>query len=215
MTNKERRDSGMPYITDVPVLLQQLRTKLLVRRYNRIIPFNLPIAKLLLKRIGVQYKGFVYFDPPFYCEYGRHIRVGEQFYANSGCRIIDVAQVTIGDHVMFGPDVSLYTAGHPIHPAARQTGYEYGVPITIGSNVWIGGGSIVLPGIQIGDNAVIGAGSVVTKDIPAGVLAAGNPCRVIREITENDRKYYYKDRVFDAEAMRVVMADETPDKTDL
>lgn len=211
MTNPERRDQGLPYITDVPVLLQQFKTKYLLRHYNRSIPFNIPKMKLILKWIGLQHPpGFIYLDPPFYCEYGNHIRVGKAFYANSGCRIIDVAQVTIGDHVMFGPDVSLITAGHPIHYAARNTGYEYGVPITVGSNVWIGAGSIVLPGVRIGNNTVIGAGSVVTKDVPADVVAAGDPCRVLRPITPEDRAYYYKDRKFDGEALRKVM-EETAD----
>lgn len=134
--------------------------------------------------------------PPFHCDYGKNIEVGENFFANYNCIILDVAKVTIGKNVMFAPNVSIYTAGHPIHPDSRNSGYEYGIPVTIGDNVWIGGSVVINPGVTIGNNVVIGSGSVVTKDIPDNVIAVGNPCRVIREITEEDRKYYYKDRTF-------------------
>ena len=111
-----------------------------------------------------------------------------------------MAKVTIGNNVMLAPNVAIYTAGHPIHPDSRNSAYEYGIKVTIGSNVWIGGNVVINPGVTIGDNVVIGAGSVVTRDIPANVVAVGNPCRVMKQITENDRKYYYKDREFDEEA---------------
>ena len=110
-----------------------------------------------------------------------------------------MGKVVIGDNVMFGPNVSLFTAGHPIHPDSRNSGYEYGIGITIGNNVWIGGNAVINPGVRIDNNAVIGSGSVVTGDIPGNVIAAGNPCRVIREITERDRQYYYRDRKFDVD----------------
>jgi maltose O-acetyltransferase len=110
-----------------------------------------------------------------------------------------VGKVIIGDNVMFAPNVAVYTAGHPIHPESRNSGYEYGIAITIGDNVWIGGSAVITPGVRIGNNVVIGAGSVVTKDIPDNVIAVGSPCRVLREITEADRKYYFKDREFDVE----------------
>lgn len=125
--------------------------------------------------------------------------MGENFYSNYNLTILDVAKVRIGKNVMFAPNVSLFTAGHPLHPDSRNSGYEYGIGITIGDNVWIGGNCVVNPGVTIGDNAVIGSGSVVTKDIPANAVAAGNPCRVIRYITEEDRDYYFKDRRFDVE----------------
>ena len=146
--------------------------------------------------------------PPFYCDYGFHIQVGKGFFANYNCTILDVGKVTIGENVLLAPNVSIYTAGHPVHPAARQSGYEYGIPVTIGNNVWIGGNVVITPGVHIGDNVVIGAGSVVTKDIPANVVAAGNPCRVIRRITDADKKYYYKDREFDPESWAKVEAVE-------
>lgn len=139
----------------------------------------------------------MHIETPFRCDYGSNITVGNNFYANFNCTILDVGKVVIGENVMFAPNVSLYTAGHPIHPDSRNSGYEYGIAITIGNNVWISGNVIVNPGVTIGNNVVIGAGSVVTKDIPDNVIAVGSPCRIVREITEEDRKYYYKDREFD------------------
>ena len=121
--------------------------------------------------------------PPFFCDYGCHIHVGENFYANVGCTLIDVCEIRIGDNVLLGPNVQIYTAGHPIAVAPRIAGQEFGKPVRIGNNVWIGGSAILCPGVTIGDHSVIGAGSVVTRDIPAGVVAAGNPCRVLRTMT--------------------------------
>lgn len=150
------------------------------------------ILKKLLGKTGEQ----IVLEPPFRCDYGWNIEVGENFYANYNLTILDVGKVTIGKNAQIAPNVSIYTAGHPIHPDSRNSGYEYGIAVTIGDNVWIGGSAVILPGVTIGNNVVIGAGSVVTKDIPDNVIAAGNPCRIIREITEDDRNYYYKDRVF-------------------
>ena len=206
MQNRQRRDKGLAYITDASVLAQQFRARILQKSYNRMLPFNVPKAYLLLRLMGVRYGKGTFIDVPFRCDYGKHITVGAHCYANSGCTIIDVAPVTIGDNVMFGTNVQILTAGHPLHPAVRNTAYEYGVPVTIGSNVWIGAGAIVLPGVTIGDNAVIGAGSVVTKDVPESVLAAGNPCRVIRPITDEDMPFLYKDRRFDDEAWAQIQA---------
>lgn len=200
MTNRERRDKGMAYITDSSVLAEQFKSRILQRSYNRMIPFNVPKAYLLLKLMGLKYGKDTFIDTPFRCDYGKHITVGKNFYANSYCTIIDVAPVTIGDNVMLGPNVQIITAGHPIHPDSRNSKYEYGMPITIGDNVWIGAGAIILPGVNIGNNTVIGAGAVVTKDIPDRVVAAGNPCRILKEITEEDKKYYYKNMEFDSEA---------------
>lgn len=121
-------------------------------------------------------------EPPFRCDYGSHVFVGDNFYANFGCVILDCAAVRIGRNVMFAPNVQLFAATHPIVAAERIAGPELARPITIGDNVWVGGGAIVCPGVTIGDNAVIGAGSVVTRDVPANVVAAGNPCRVIRAV---------------------------------
>lgn len=123
---------------------------------------------------------------PFFCDYGCHIHVGENFYANVGCILIDVCEIRIGQNVLLGPNVQIYTAGHPIAVAPRIAGEEFGKPVQIGDNVWIGGGSILCPGVSVGDHSVIGAGSVVTRDIPAGVIAVGNPCHVLRAMTDEE-----------------------------
>lgn len=146
------------------------------------------ITRRLLGKAGVN----CCIESPFYCDYGYNIVAGDNFYMNVGCVILDGARVTFGDNVFVAPHCGFYTAGHPLDHERRNMGLEYALPITIGNNVWIGGHVCVLPGVSIGDNSVIGAGSVVNKDIPAGVLAAGNPCRVIREITEADRHRYPK-----------------------
>ena len=136
-------------------------------------------------------------EQPFHCDYGKNIEVGENFFANYNFTVLDVGKVVIGANAQIAPNVSIYTAGHPIHPDSRNSGYEYGIGVTIGDNVWIGGSSVINPGVHIGSNVVIGSGSVVTKDLPDNVIAVGSPCRILRQITEEDRKYYYKDRVFD------------------
>ena len=200
MDNRYRRDHEMAYFSDESVTSEQLETKKAVKEYNAVMPFDMKKGMDCIARTGIKHKENIYFEPPFHCEYGNHIEVGENFYANVNCIMLDVGKITIGDNVLFGPNVSIYTAGHPIHPESRNSGYEYGIPVTIGSNVWIGGSCVILPGVSIVNNVVIGAGSVVTKDIPDNVCAAGNPCRVIREITDADRPFYFKDRRFDDEA---------------
>lgn len=125
----------------------------------------------------------VWMQPPFFCDYGENIHLGERVFFNFNCIVLDVCPVTIGDYALFGPAVQIYTPMHPLNAAARRR-EEYGKPVTIGSDVWVGGAAVILPGVSIGARAVIGAGSVVTRDVPEGVFAAGNPCRVIRDITE-------------------------------
>lgn len=200
MNNIERRDLGLAYVSDDAVFEEQKKTRKIMQRFNDAdrSDFDL-LSEIVKEMLGKTGKG-TFINPPFFCDYGKHIEVGDNFFANYNCTIIDVAKVKIGNNVMLAPNVAIYTAGHPIHPDSRNSLYEYGIPVTIGNNVWIGGNVVITPGVNIGDNVVVGAGSVVTKDIPANVVAAGNPCKVIREITENDRKYYYKDRVFDDEA---------------
>lgn len=204
MDHIARRDAGLPYISDEAVLEEMKATRKLLREFNTTDPSDFEtLGKLAAKLLNCPGKS-VGITPPFYCDYGFHIEVGENFYANYNCTILDVGKVKIGNNVLFAPNVSIYTAGHPVHPAARNSAFEYGIPVTIGDNVWVGGNVTITPGVTIGDNVVIGAGSVVTKDIPANTIAAGNPCKVIREITEEDKQYYYKDRKFDDEALQYI-----------
>lgn len=199
MTNKERRDREMVYISDASVMEEQKATRKILREFNTCDPSDFDRLAVLTKQLLGKSDG-AFINPPFYCDYGFHIETGKNFFANYNCTILDVARVTIGDNCQFAPNVSIYTAGHPVHPETRGTMYEYGISVTIGNNVWIGGSTVILPGVHIGDNVVIGAGSVVTKDIPAGTIAAGNPCRVLREITEADRRTYFRGRQIDDEA---------------
>lgn len=210
MNNIERRQTEMAYIADEAVMEQQRRSKQLLYELNTTNYSDFEkIAELVKKLFGRAENAFV--TPPFYCDYGFNIEVGKNFYANFNCTILDVAKVKIGDNCFMAPNVSIYTAGHPIHPDSRNSLYEYGASVTIGDNVWIGGSTVVVPGVHIGNNVVIGAGSVVTKDIPDWCIAAGNPCRVIRPITEEDRKYYFKDKEFDVEAWERINRKEMSD----
>lgn len=200
MNHKERMLAGLPYKAWKDGLPEeQMENKKRIYEYNLCPPDQtVKIDRLIRAILGKAGKN-ISFLAPFHCDYGKNIKVGNNFYANYNCIILDVGPVIIGDNVMFGPNVSLLTAGHPVHPVSRNSGYEYGLGITIGNNVWIGGHTVVNPGLSIGDNAVIGSGSVVTKNIPENVVAAGNPCKILREITEADKKYYYKDRIFDVQ----------------
>ena len=198
MTQKERMFANLPYKAWMDGLSEErLENKKRIYQYNHLPPEQWNEQVDLLKRILGKTGDEVYIEPPFHCDYGYNIEVGENFYANYNLVILDVGKVRIGKNVMFAPNVSIYTAGHPVHPDSRNSGYEYGIDITIGDNVWIGGNVCVLPGVKIGDNVVIGAGSVVTKDLPDNVIAVENPCRVIRKITKEDRNFYYKNRKFD------------------
>lgn len=200
MNNQERRDSEMLYISDTSVMDQQKRARRLTQKLNTMDRSDYEgIAAVVKELFGKSDNAFV--NPPFYCDYGHNIEVGKNIFINYNCTIIDVGKVKIGDNCLFAPNVSIYTAGHPVHPATRNTAYEYGIDITIGDNVWIGGGVIIMPGVHIGDNVVIGAGSIVTKDIPSWTIAAGNPCKVIRKITEADRYTYYKGAPADEECV--------------
>lgn len=199
MNHIQRRDAELPYISDASVMEEQRVCRRILQRLNTVDRSEFEQTAAIVKELLPGAENAM-INPPFYCDYGTHISVGKNFFANYNCTIIDVAKVTIGDNCQFAPNVSIYTAGHPIHPAVRNTLYEYGISVTVGDNVWIGGNSVILPGVHIGSNVVIGAGSVVTQDIPDWCLAAGNPCRVIRKITEADREFYYKDRRFDAES---------------
>lgn len=199
MTNRERRDLEMAYISDDTVYEEQKRARILTQKLNTMDRSDFQGITAVVQEL-LQTEETPFINPPFYCDYGFKIKVGKNFFANYNCTILDVANVTFGDNCLLAPNVAIYTAGHPIHPESRNSAYEYGISVTIGNNVWIGGNAVVCPGVTIGDNCVIGAGSVVTKDIPAWSVAAGNPARVIRTITEEDKKYYFRDRAFDEEA---------------
>ena len=200
MNHKERMLAGLPYKAWMDGLPEeQMENKKRIYEYNLCPPDQTEKIDRLIRAILGKAGKNISFLAPFHCDYGKNIEVGNNFYANYNCIILDVGPVKIGDNVMFGPNVSLLTAGHPVHPVSRNSGYEYGLGITIGDNVWIGGHTVVTPGVSIGNNAVIGSGSVVTKNIPENVVAAGNPCKILREITEADKKYYYKDRIFDVQ----------------
>ena len=200
MTQKERMIAGLPYLSgDSELVANRKAAKSVWHTFNNLPPEEFAAGQEMLRNLFGKAGAGMHIEPTFRCDYGYNIYIGDNFYSNYNLIILDIAPVYIGDNVMIAPNVGIYTAGHPIHPQARQSGYEYGAPITIGNGVWIGAHSVLNPGVSIGDHSVIGAGSVVTKDIPANCVAAGNPCKVIRRITEEDQAYYFKDREFDVE----------------
>ena len=200
MNQKERMLAGLPYKAWLDGLSEEREAcARKLYEYNHLPPERWSEREVLLRDLLGKTGEHVHINPPFHCDYGTNIEVGENFFANYNLIVLDVGRVKIGKNAQIAPSVSIYTAGHPVHPDSRNSGYEYGIDVTIGDNVWLGGGSIINPGVTIGNNVVIGAGSVVTKDIPDNVIAVGNPCRVIRAITEEDRRYYFKDRVFDVD----------------
>ena len=193
MTEKEKASQGFLYDAnyDEDLIKERFDCKDLCHEYNMIIPSKVEQRTAIMKKILGKTKDSFFIEQPFVCDYGYNIEIGENFYANHNCVILDAAKVTFGDNVFIAPNCGFYTAGHPFDVEDRNKGLEYAYPIKVGNNVWIGGNVVVLPGVTIGDNSVIAAGSIVNKDIPSGVVAAGNPCKIIRAITEED-KYKYK-----------------------
>jgi maltose O-acetyltransferase len=182
-TEKQKMLAGELYNSADPELAaERLRARELCQKLIALSPRapESERAELLMQLFGVATNAYV--TPPFFCDYGRHIELGNNVYFNFNCVLLDVARVTIGNNVLFGPAVQVYTAAHPLNADERRSGQEYGQPVVIGNDVWLGGGAIVCPGLSIGAGTVIGAGSVVVRDIPPGVFAAGNPCRVIRPL---------------------------------
>jgi maltose O-acetyltransferase len=195
---KSKMLSGKPYKAFGDTLLaERQKAKELIFDFNNLRPSAIEQRNDIIKKLFGKTHATFFIEPPFRCDYGYNIEIGENFYSNYNLIILDCAKVTIGDNVLIAPNVGIYTGGHPIHSAPRNDGYEYAFPIVIGNNVWIGGNAVINPGITIGDNAVIGAGSVVTKDIPPNVVAVGNPCRVVREISDKDKLFYYKELTFE------------------
>lgn len=165
---------------------ERLKARLLLKELNDSPESDVEKRARILKELLPDAGEELWLQPPFYCDYGSNIKTGERVFLNFNCVILDVAQVTIGSRTLIGPNVQVYAATHPLSYKERASGLEYGKPVFIGEDVWIGGSVIICPGVSIGDRSVIGAGSVVTKNIPADVFAAGNPCRIIRQLTEND-----------------------------
>lgn len=194
---KAKMLSGQPYKAFGDVLLSERQyAKELIFDFNNLRPTDIEKRNEIIKNLFGKTGNTFFIEPPFRCDYGYNIEIGENFYSNYNLIILDCGKVIIGDNVLIAPNVGIYTAGHPLHYEPRNEGYEYAFPIFIGNNVWIGGNVIINPGVKIGDNSVIGAGSVVTRDIPADVVAVGNPCRVLKQITEDDKLYFFKDLPF-------------------
>lgn len=188
-------DTSLYDPNDPDVMAEQLVCLNRLYDFNATRPTELALREKLLQEMFAEIGEGCYIEPPLHSNWGgHHVHFGSHIYANFGLTLVDDTHIYVGDHTMFGPHVILATAGHPILPKLREKGYQYNAPIHIGKNCWLGAGVIVLPGLQIGDNTVIGAGSVVTKDIPANVVAVGNPCRVLREINEKDRMFYFRDK---------------------
>ena len=201
MNERDRMDAGWIYDPGDPAILAE-QTKYAEKLYdfNATRPTELRRREALLKEMFAEIGEDCYIEPPLYANWGgHHVHFGSGIYANFGLTLVDDTHIYVGDHSMFGPHVTIATAGHPVLPALREQGLQYNMPVHIGRNCWIGAGALILPGVTIGDNTVIGAGSVVTKDIPGNVVAVGNPCRVLRPIGERDREFFYRQEQIDWE----------------
>lgn len=182
------------FCTDEALAQAQQQCLEILYDFNQTRPSEMPRRQALLEQLLAEVGTDCYIEPPLRANWGRHTHLGHHVYANFNLTLVDDTHIYIGDHVMIGPNVTLATAGHPIDPEYRKRLAQFNLPVRIGNNVWIGAGCVVLPGVTIGENSVIGAGSIVTRDIPANVVAFGNPCAVVRPISERDREFYYKDR---------------------
>lgn len=203
MGMKERLHTGELYLPgDEEITREQFKCLEKLYDYNQTRPLEMEKRAELLRGMFAEIGEGCYIEPPFHANFGgRHCHFGKYIYANFNLTIVDDTHVYVGDHTMFGPNVTLATAGHPIWPGLRERGYQFNLPIHIGRNCWLGAGVIVMPGITIGDNVVVGAGSVVTKNLPSNVVAVGNPCRVMREVNDKDRQYYFKGRLIEPELL--------------
>lgn len=201
MDNRERMLAGLLYDPAADDIMREQSVCLEKQyEYNHTRPSEAEKRETLLKEMLGAIGEACYIEPPLHSNWGgRHVFLGDHVYANFNLTLVDDGDIHIGDYVMMGPNVTIATAGHPIEPHLRKQGMQYNMDVHIGNNVWIGAGAMIMPGVTIGDNTVIGAGSVVTKDIPANVVAVGNPCRVLRDIGDHDREYYYKNRKIDLE----------------
>ncbi len=188
------------YCNDEVLMNEQMKSLELLYDFNQTRPSEQDKRDKMLKKMFAEIGDDCYIEPPFHANWGgKNVHFGNGVYANFNLTMVDDCDIFVGNNVLFGPNVTVSAGTHPIHPELRSKQAQYNIPIHIGNNVWIGANSVILPGVNIGYNSVIGAGSVVTKDIPSNVVAVGNPCRVLREINENDMKYYYRDMKIDIE----------------
>ena len=196
---RRRMEEGRLYSPeDESILKEQTQCLLQLYRFNMTRPDEPEKRKELLSEMFAEIGEGCYIEPPLRANWGgRHVHFGKNVYANFNLTLVDDTHIYVGDYTMFGPNVVVASAGHPILPSLREKAYQYNFPVRIGKNCWIGAGVVIVPGVTIGAGTVIGAGSVVTKDIPANVVAVGNPCRVLREISDHDREFYFKDRRID------------------
>ena len=195
----KKMKNGELYNCSFEAIPEELDKKLyeckeLIYDFNMSRPGQVEYREEIIRKVFAEVGNNCYIEPPFHANWGCNMHVGNNFYSNFNLTVVDDTDIYIGDSVMIAPNVVIATGTHPICPELREQVYQYNLPVHIGNRVWIGAGAIILPGVTIGDDSVIGAGSVVTKDIPSGVVAVGNPCRVLREINEQDYEYYYKDR---------------------
>ncbi len=197
MTEREKMREGLLYDAnyDEELIAERTRCKDLCFAYNQLKPSIVSEQEKIIRQLFGKVGKRFYITAPFWCDYGYNIEIGENFYTNHNCIILDGAKVVFGDNVFISPNCTFSTAGHPLDIEQRNRGLEYAYPITVGDNVWFGASVTVLPGVSIGSNTVIGAGSVVNRDIPDGVVAVGNPCRVLREITREDKKKYWRQAI--------------------
>lgn len=204
MTMKEKMQCGELYLCEDPEILAEQRVCLeKLYDFNQTRPSELDKRTAMLKDMFAEIGEDCYIEPPLHANWGgHHVHFGKNVYANFNLTLVDDSHIYVGDGTMFGPNVVISTAGHPILPELRELVYQFNMPVHIGKNCWLGAGVLVMPGVTIGDNTVIGAGSVVTKDIPANVVAVGTPCRVVREIGEHDREYYFKDKKINWDEIR-------------
>ena len=204
MSMKDKLHTGELYLPmDDSIMKDQLKRIDRLYDFNATRPIELDKREEMLKEMFAEIGEGCYIEPPLHSNFGGgHVHFGKYVYANFNLTMVDDTHIYVGDYTMIGPNVTIASAGHPILPELREKGYQYNMQVHIGKNCWIGAGSVILPGVTIGDNTVIGAGSVVTKDIPENVVAVGNPCRVLREIGERDREYYFKNRKIDWESIQ-------------
>lgn len=210
MKEYNKLHSGELYLpNDDEIVKEQTACLELLYDYNATRPSEGEKRAEILKKMFAEIGDDCYIEPPLHSNFGgHHVHFGKNVYANFNLTLVDDTHIYVGDYTMIGPNVTIATAGHPILPVLREQAYQYNASVHIGRNCWLGAGVIVLPGVTIGDNSVIGAGSIVTKDIPANVIAVGNPCRVLREIGDHDREYYFKDKKID-QKIRSMIQNET------